>query len=133
MSQANIDLVNRMLGAYARGDIEALLPMLDDDITVRSLLTEAEQSEYRGHPGVRKWLAAVREIFPDWRPEPRQQQAIGDAVVTTLRVTATAGESNVPIDDTFWHAARVRDGKVTWFGFFRTEAEALQAAKTPEP
>jgi ketosteroid isomerase-like protein len=128
MSAANIALVNRMLEAYGRGDLDALLPLLDPDVRVHSLLTEAEQAEYEGHPGVRQWLAAVREIFPDWLPEPGDQQAVADAVVTCLHVSATAGESHVPIDDTFWHTARIHNGKVTWFGFFRTKAEALAAA-----
>jgi hypothetical protein len=32
-----------------------------------------------------------------------------------------------PIDQTYWLGARVRDDKITFFGFFRTEADALDA------
>jgi hypothetical protein len=34
----------------------------------------------------------------------------------------------VPIDEVWWHAAKLRDGKVTWAWAFGSEAEALEAA-----
>jgi len=33
----------------------------------------------------------------------------------------------VPIDQIYWLAARVRADKIVFFGFFRTEADALDA------
>jgi hypothetical protein len=49
------------------------------------------------------------------------------AVVLGLDVTATGAGSGVPIDQTYWLGARVRDAKIVFFGFFRTEADALEA------
>jgi hypothetical protein len=46
-----------------------------------------------------------------------------------FHVTATAGRSGVPIDQDYWQAARLRRGSVVWFGFFRTEGDALAAAE----
>jgi hypothetical protein len=42
-------------------------------------------------------------------------------------VTATGTGSGVPIDQTYWLGARVEADKITFFGFFRTEADALDA------
>ena len=39
-------------------------------------------------------------------------------------MTATAARSGASIDQTYWQAARLRDGKIVAFGFFRSEAEA---------
>ena len=69
---------------------------------LRSLLTEPERPLYHGHEGVRDWFDAVFGVFPG------------------------AG-SGVPIDQTYWLGARVQAGKITFFGFFRTEADALKA------
>jgi hypothetical protein len=33
----------------------------------------------------------------------------------------------VPIDQTYWLGARVRSEKIVFFGFFRTEEDALEA------
>jgi hypothetical protein len=48
-------------------------------------------------------------------------------VVICLAVTATGVESGVPIEQTYWLGARVRDAKIVFFGFFRTQDDALDA------
>jgi hypothetical protein len=48
-------------------------------------------------------------------------------VVLGLDVTATSAGGGVPVDQTYWLGARVRAGKITFFGFFRTEEDALDA------
>jgi hypothetical protein len=40
-------------------------------------------------------------------------------------MTGTLG--GVPVNLTMWLAARLRERRVSWWSFFRTEAEALQA------
>ena len=49
------------------------------------------------------------------------------AVVVPLDVTATGAGSGAPIDQTYWLGARVEADKIRFFGFFRTEADALEA------
>jgi len=44
-------------------------------------------------------------------------------------VTATRAGSGVPIDQTYWLGARVEAAKITFFGFFRTEPDALEAVR----
>ena len=44
-----------------------------------------------------------------------------------LDVTATGAGSGVPIDQTYWLGARVEAAKIVFFGFFRTEDDALEA------
>jgi hypothetical protein len=71
-------------------------------------------------------MAAVVEIFPDWNPTPAELRTLGeDAVLIGIDVVATAATSRVPIDQRFWAAAIIRDGKLSWYGFFRTEEDAL--------
>lgn len=90
-------------------------------------MTEAERIHYHGHEGVREWMAAVFEIFPDWTPIPAELRDFGGKVLVRMEVTATAATSGVRIDQGFWSAATLRGGMVTWFGFFRTEEDALAA------
>jgi hypothetical protein len=49
-----------------------------------------------------------------------------------LDVTATGAGSGAPVDQTYWLGARVEAAKIVFFGFFRTEEDALDAV-TSQP
>jgi ketosteroid isomerase-like protein len=122
------EVVLRAVAAFMARDLDGLLALADPQIVLRSLLTEPERPLYHGHEGVREWFDAVFGVFPDWRPEPRRpSHDEHGAVVVPLDVTATGAGSGVPIDQTYWLGARVEADKIRFFGFFRTEADALEA------
>jgi ketosteroid isomerase-like protein len=121
-------VVRRAVDAFLARDLDGILELAHEEIVLRSLLTEAERPLYHGHDGVRDWFHAVFGVFPDWRPQPRAAAYDEDgAVVLCLDVTATGAESGVPIDQTYWLGARVEAAKIRFFGFFRTEQDALDA------
>jgi hypothetical protein len=73
-------------------------------------------------------LRAVHAFGANWLPRPRPGSVDEDgAVVIGLDVTATGAGSGAPVDELYWLGARVRGGKITFFGFFRTEEDALEA------
>jgi ketosteroid isomerase-like protein len=94
------EVVRRAVDAFMTRDLDGILALADPDIVLRSLLTEAERPLYHGHDG---------------------------AVVIALDVTATGAGSGVPIDQTYCLGARVEAAKIVFFGFFRTEDDALEA------
>jgi ketosteroid isomerase-like protein len=125
MSEA---VVRAAVDAFMERDLDGILALADEQIVLRSLLTEAERPLYHGHDGVRDWFQNVFGVFPDWQPRPRPAtHDEGGAVVIGLDVTATGAGSGVPIDQVYWLGARVRDAKIMFFGFFRTESDALDA------
>jgi ketosteroid isomerase-like protein len=122
------ELVRRAVNAFMARDLAGILAVADPEIQLRSLLTEAERPLYYGHEGVRDWFEAVFEVFPDWRPQPRTAtHDEDDAVVIPLDVTATGAGSGAPVDQNYWLGARVRRDKIVFFGFFRTESDAMDA------
>jgi ketosteroid isomerase-like protein len=125
------ELVQRAFATFNAGDLDGLLELLHPDVRVRSLMTEAERSDYHGHQGVREWHAAVFEIFPDWCPRARAVEDLGDAAVVRFDVTATAAASGVRIEQCYWLAARRRGGAIDFFGFFRSEDDARAALEEP--
>jgi ketosteroid isomerase-like protein len=121
-------VVRRAVEAFLARDLDGILEVAHEEIVLRSLLTEAERPLYHGHEGVRDWFHAVFGVFPDWRPEPRAASHDQDgAVVLCLDVTATGAGSGAPVDQTYWLGARVEAAKIRFFGFFRTEQDALDA------
>jgi ketosteroid isomerase-like protein len=124
----NAEVVRRAFEAYAGHDVRAVLELVTPDVEIRSLMTEAERTSYKGPDAVREWLAAVLDVFPDWRPRVLEVRDHGpDGVIAYFDATATATESGVPIHQTYWYAARLREGRIARWGFFRSEAEALEA------
>jgi ketosteroid isomerase-like protein len=121
-------LVRRAVDSFMARDLDGILAVADPEIELRSLLTEPERPLYHGHEGVRDWFHAVFGVFPDWRPQPRAAcYDENGAVVIPLDVTATGAESGVPIDQNYWLGARVQADKIIFFGFFRTESDAMDA------
>ena len=121
-------VVRRAVEAFLARDLDGILELADEEIVLRSLLTEAERPLYHGHDGVREWFHAVFGVFPDWRPQPRAAAYDEEGVVVMcLDVTATGAGSGAPVDQTYWLGARVEAAKIRFFGFFRTEQDALDA------
>jgi ketosteroid isomerase-like protein len=127
------DVVRHAFDAFTRRDLDAFLETLDPDVRLRSLMTEAEQAEYHGYDGVRAWYAAVFDVFPDWSPSLRELREEGEAALGCFDVFATAASSGVRIAQGYHFAAHVRDGRLDYFGFFRSEEDARQAVGLEGP
>jgi ketosteroid isomerase-like protein len=113
-------------GALNSGDLEAFLALTAEDVEFTSMVAEAEGTTFRGHDGVRAWWETVRGAFEDVHWELLDVRGSGDRGVIHFRMTGTLG--SVPVEQTMWQATTLRDGRVTWWAFFRTEREALEAA-----
>jgi hypothetical protein len=124
--------VRSAVEAFEAHDLDGILALADEQIVLRSLLTEAERPLYHGHDGVRDWFTNVFGVFPDWSPRPRPaSHDENGSVVIGLDVTATGAGSGAPVDQVYWLGARVEAAKIIFFGFFRTEEDALEAVTSP--
>jgi ketosteroid isomerase-like protein len=126
MTQATVELVRRFFAAFDEHDEPALLDLVHPDVEFTSLILEVEGA-FRGHEGLRLYLSELFSTFPDFRVEFDEVRLTGDGAVVKVRVRTSGVASGVPTDLTDWQALTVRDGKVAWWAFFRSEAEALEA------
>jgi ketosteroid isomerase-like protein len=117
------ELVEAAYEALRRRDIEGFLAIVDPDVEFVSLTLETEGA-FRGHDGVRRFLTDLLETMPDWDPRAEEIVAEGERVLVRARVRASGARSEVPLDQVMWQAAEVRDEKVVWWRFFRTEEDA---------
>jgi ketosteroid isomerase-like protein len=114
--------------AYAAlnsGDLDAFLALTREDVEFTSMVAEAEGTTFRGHDGVRAWWETVRGAFAGVHWEVLDVRGDADRGVTHFRMSGTL--SGVPVEQVMWQAVRMREGKASWWGFFRTEREALEA------
>lgn len=125
----NAEIVRRAFDAFSRRDLTALLVLADPEVefspATARLAGRAEP--YRGHEGLRTYLADVARIWQELRSEPDEFLEVdGDVVVCTGRVYAW-GVGRV-IDAPAGWVWRLRDGLLIEGRVYENRREALAAA-----
>ena len=127
MSRENVETVQRAHAALARGDKEAFVQEMHEDVEGVSRVMAVEGVTYTGHEGMRRFVEEMRSVFPDFRSEVGRAVEGDNAVVVELRFSGTEGRSGLVTGGRAWQAATFRDGKIRSWRPFETEAEALEA------
>lgn len=128
MSQQNVDVVRRQAQAYAAGDWETAISLLDPDVVY-------DISRFSTAGGVFHGLQGVRDGFREWigswegyRLEVLEViDADDDQVVVLMRETGRGQGSGVPVEVDNAVVNTVRDGKVVRIDVYPTHAKALEA------
>jgi ketosteroid isomerase-like protein len=124
----NAEIVRRAFDAFSRRDLATLLTLADPAIefspATARLAGRAEP--YRGHDGLRTYLADVARVWQELRSEPDEFLEVGDVVVCTGRVYAW-GVGRV-IDAPAGWVWRLRDGLLLEGRVYENRREALAAA-----
>ena len=107
------------------GDLDTYLSVIAEDVEFTSMIAEMEGQTFRGHAGVRQWWDGVKGSFQDMSWELLDLRECEPGGLAQVRATGTVG--GLEVDQTVWQAATFRDGKLTWWAFFRTEQEARAA------
>jgi ketosteroid isomerase-like protein len=116
--------------AVNRGDIDGLLAAVDADVEFTSLIAEAEGQTFHGHDGVRRWWTEVVLPLGGLHGELEEVRDLGHTVIA--RVLGTYRPRGVEVRQVVWNVVRFNEGRATWWQFFRTEEEALEAAGESE-
>ena len=125
MADSDLEAVKRGIDAYNRGDIEALLEGACEDIEMVPIRSLMEGGDYRGHDGVRRFVADMEE---DWRSRDIQVEEIreiadGYLVLGDFRAVGRASETEVSYP-VAWHAV-MRDGKLARLTAYSDQDTAL--------
>ena len=132
MSQSNVELIQGLYAAFARGDAASVMAAMDPGI----VWNEAEnfpcsdRNPYVG-PG-----AIAEGVFFRLMTEWDQFQALpseildaGDTVVAFGRYKATYKATGVALNAQFAHIWRIADGKITGFQQYTDTAQAVRAVR----
>jgi ketosteroid isomerase-like protein len=126
MSRENVELVRRVYDALNRRDLDGFLSLMTDDVETGSRLVAVEGG-FHGHDGVRRWWRSLLDNFPDLETEVIDVRDRGDLILGECRVRAHGAGSQTPVENQQWQVVRVREGKVSYWQTFLSEAEALEA------
>jgi len=127
MSRETVERIERGYEAVSRLDAEALVAICEPDVEFRSRVGEAEDVTYHGHDGLRDYIASLSEVFEWVQTEPLEIIDGGDRAVVCNRFRARGRRSEVEVEQHFFHAIRLREGKALWWDFYPSRAEALEA------
>ena len=129
-----MEVCRRAFDAFGtRRDTEAGLRYIDPEIELRSAIVGgAEGNMYRGHEGVRRWMAESDATWAELRLEAEEFRDLGDDVLMIGRLHARGRESGVEIESPVGWLSTVRAGKIVRSWGYLDPQEALTAAGLSE-
>ncbi len=117
--------------ALVRGDIEAFLRAVDEDV-VWIPSRSALEGAYHGHDGVRKWYAETQESFDVFEWDVREARDLGDRILVCGTVHLRGREGAVETDIPFAGVLSLVEGKVVRWEDYRERRLAIEAAGLEE-
>jgi ketosteroid isomerase-like protein len=134
MSQENIKTLRDAAAAFDRGDVDAWLEYLADDIDYRAIEGAPDDpGPMHGKDAVRAYAQDWLDMFDEFRSEPVELIDAGeDRVIAVTKISGRAKLSGVETDLTYAALYTIRDGKVAWGREYWTKEQALEAAGLSE-
>lgn len=130
--QQNVDVIRRGYDAFARGDLETMLGLFDENIEWTSpgppeLPTAGTR---RGHQQVAEFFKTVNDLFDFESFETTTFIADGDRVVVLGRDTARFKPTGARLTESFAHVYTLKNGKVTRFEEYIDTAATVAELQT---
>ena len=132
MSQENVETSRRLNEAFNRGDLDAVLELLDPGFEWWDRADDPGASVTRGHNGYLKRLAELDADIVEMRVQVKETIDAEDYVAAAVRVHGRGRASGAPFEEHEVHLLRFRDGKATEMREYRSMAEALEAVGLSE-
>jgi ketosteroid isomerase-like protein len=129
VAPSNVEIVQQIFVAFGHRDADAVVALCAPDVVFEPVTARvaAGGEPYRGHDGMRAYLADVARVWQELRPSPDEyRENDGGIVVATGRVYAW-GAGRV-IDSPAGWLFRLRDGRIAYGRIFETVSGALEAA-----
>jgi ketosteroid isomerase-like protein len=135
VSQENVEVVRRIYDRWASND-PGMLDLIDPTIEIhpdpRSAWPGIEPV-YRGHDGLRRYLASIYDAFEEYRAEPEDILDAGDYVLTLAIERARGKLSGAPVAINHTaHIWTVRDGRAVSLQVNWDRSDALKAVGLEE-
>jgi ketosteroid isomerase-like protein len=134
MSQVNVEIVRKLIGAWNQHDADRSLSYVAPDIEWMPAGPAAvEGAVYRGRDEVASRIASVWEAWDVFDFREGELRDLGDSVLWLGRVKMRGSASGIELDQEFAiHSALDDDSKVTRAHTFLTWRAALEAVGLAE-
>ena len=132
MSQENVERLMKGYEAFAGGDIEPALALLDPDIEVEvhTERPDMERSLYRGYEGFLANIGELTDVFDDFTIEPEAVDDRGDRIMVAVRASGRGKLSGAAIEVRLFHVWTVVNDLATRLEVYSEREQALAALET---
>jgi ketosteroid isomerase-like protein len=136
MSEENVEIVRAQIDAYNRGDYDAALGALDEEVEWQvpgvAALDAPESGVVRGRAKVAEQFARWLEAWESHAFEVTDARSLGDDVFVAGLQVGRGRHSDLDIRVPTFHVFTLRDHRIVAMRAFAERAEALEAAGLSE-
>ena len=126
MTREHVDLVNKLVDAAARQDLERMLELTDPTVEWQPVFAQLrEGGAYRGHEGIKQWMADLAETTEALQSEIDDVLRVGATILAVGRLTYRGKGSGAEAETAVGYFIRVRDGRVLQLRAFRDPEDVL--------
>ena len=131
MPSSNVELVQKLVGAYLSGDEETLRSMIGPGSEIHGAPGLINSGTYSGYEGFRQWVGEWEDAWEEISYELEEMIEFGDSIIVTpVHVVGRGAGSGAEIDAVFGWLYEFRDGKAVKFHTYVTVGDALESAET---
>jgi uncharacterized protein len=113
--EANVETLRRGYAALNRGELSAVLELLDPDIEWHEPAHSPDAGTHRGRDSFERFLRGWIESFDGFRVEPERVVERGEDIVAVVHQTGTGRASGLEVEARLAHVWTVADGRaVRW-------------------
>jgi uncharacterized protein (TIGR02246 family) len=131
MSEANVEVVKRLIAAIIRHDLDAFMEIATPDVEFVTLMTDLEGSLH-GREGIGTFMDNVHATVDDPVFNVEDFRDLGDAVLALGRIEGRTRHGGVQIAAPLGGIYDFRDGKAWRMRSYPDHDEALRAAGLSE-
>jgi hypothetical protein len=126
MSEQNVELHRRLIGAYNARDTETFIALCDPQIEVHSVFATPGGADYHGRDGVRKWLQDLEETWGDeFRVDPEAFFDLGENTLMFSVLHGRGQQTGVDVPMPNAQVARLRDSLIVYLKVYIHREDAL--------
>jgi uncharacterized protein len=126
-----LDIARRGIEAYNRGDFQALVELIDEDVEAVVPDGIANAGTYHGVQGFQRMTRHWGEAWEEFRVEVEDLIEEGDAVIAPVTQHARGRESGIETQMSAVHLMRFRRGRMYRWRLCETLEEAERHAHAP--
>jgi ketosteroid isomerase-like protein len=121
------DIVRRSFERFSADDVDGVLELMDPEVQFHDVPEIPGSTTYRGHEGIRRWWATVKEPMEELRFEFVDVTEGEEKLAVVTRAVGRGRGSGAEVDWTFTTVWGVRDGLIYYHQGYADHAEALRA------
>jgi ketosteroid isomerase-like protein len=132
MSEQNVEVATRAIGAFNERDIETFASLTTPDFEWSPSMVAIEGETFLAREGIEKYFAQLQSAWERFQIHLGRFREAEEVVVMLGQLEARGRTSGVPVDAPLGMVFDMRDGVISRIRGFLDHADALRAAGLPE-